>query len=351
MKPILAVSMAAALGLLVSCSDDDERGWLGDGGQSATDSDGGRRPVANDCEEHIVQASRAIPDLLVVLDRSASMAPDGNDQKSDRWQGSVDAVEQVTSAFDDRVHFGLMTFPGQQQQGGGGRGGRGDVCAPGVTNVQIGANTGDDIKGALDAMDPGGYTPTAATLQEALKLLGTTTISDQAVASPKYVLLVTDGDPNCSSGANGPTSADPVARQQSIDAIKALTNVGVQTYVVGYQTGSTAFASTLDQMAVAGGTGQTKHISVASGGDLTKTFETIADRAISCSYQLDAPVDDPSFVLISVAKKSRSYQNAADGWTLSADKRTITLLGTACEQLRAGSAFSVQIVCEPIVGW
>ena len=307
-------------------------------------SDGGARPAVNDCAEHTVKASRAKPDMLIVLDRSASMAPDGNPSRTDRWTGSVGAVTEVTSEFDDRIRFGLMTFPGAQ--GGGGRGGSA-VCTPGMMNVDLGADTGDEIGGALAGMRPGGYTPTAATLQEAARVIGSAEFSDVTVIPPKYVLLVTDGDPNCSNGGAGPTTEDPVARQATIDAIKALTNAGVQTFVVGYQTGSSNFAQTLDQMAAAGGSGQMKHRSVESGMDLMKVFEDLAGRAVSCSYKLEAPVSDASFVRVSVDKKARMFQNISDGWTLGPDKQTVTLVGAACDAVRSGSAFTVQVVCEP----
>jgi hypothetical protein len=338
--------------LAASCGSDDDgsfrdpfggnRDGVG-GDDDGSRGDGGSRPAVNDCAAHTVKASRAKPDMLIVLDRSASMAPEGNPSRTDRWTGSVDAVTEVTSEFDDRISFGLMTFPGTQ--GGGGRGGA--VCTPGMMNVNIGPERGDEIGGALAGMGPGGYTPTASTLQEAAKVIGSAEFSDQTVVPPKYVLLVTDGDPNCSAGGLGPTTEDPVARQATIDAIKALTNAGVQTFVVGYQTGSSNFAATLDQMAAAGGTGQMKHRSVESGADLTKAFEDLAGRAVSCSYKLEAPVADASFVRVSVDKKPRMFQNISDGWTLGPDKQTVTLVGAACDAVRKGSTFTVQVVCEP----
>lgn len=347
---LLRAGCLAALWLAAGCNTDGlsplgvERGESEDDGLSG---DAGARRSVNGCEPHVVQASTAIPDMLIVLDRSASMAPDGNTQRTDRWAGSVDAVTEVTLAFDDRIHFGLMTFPGPQASGGG-RGDNGrNVCATGSSQVDIAGDTGPEVARALEATSPGGYTPTAATLREALAVIGDVGLADQTVVPPKYVLLVTDGDPNCASGPGGPVSNDPVARMQTIDAITALANAGVQTFVVGYQTGSSEFASTLDDMAAAGATGEREHRSVESGRDLTDTFEDIAGRALSCSYKLAAPVDDASFVLVKVAQQARDYRNTDDGWTLGPDMQTVTLTGAACDAVRDGSAFSVQVVCEP----
>lgn len=322
-------------------------GSTSDGGGSGSGSPGsdggGSQGPSNSCDVQIVRATQAVPDMLVVLDRSSSMLPDGNDQGADRWAGSVSAVVDVTRAFDERVNFGLVTYPGPQATGK-----RGDpnACSTGALRVGIDANRGDTIASTLGMTRPGGYTPTAATLREVAKVYAMREVGDQTVVAPRYILLVTDGDPNCANGTSSPISNDPVARQQTIDAIAALTKSGVQTFVVGYQTGTTDFAATLDQMASAGGTGQSKHRSVESGADLTAVFEDIAGRAVSCSYTLEAPVEDHDYVVVTVAGKKRDYQAPNDGWSLGPDNQTVTVTGAACDEVRKGATFSVQVVCE-----
>lgn len=314
----------------------------GSGSGHGGDSDGSTQPT-NGCDVHVVRATQAVPDMLVVLDRSGSMAPDGNDQGTDRWGGSVSAVVDVTRAFDERVNFGLLTYPGPQATG---RRNDSNACAQGALRVSVDANRGDAIESALDMTRPGGYTPTAATLREVATVFAQREIGDQTVVAPRYVMLVTDGDPNCANGTSSPISADPVARQQTIDAIAALTKSGVQTFVVGYQTGTTNFAATLDRMAAAGGTGKSQHRSVESGADLTAVFEDIAGRAVSCSYTLEAPVDNHDYVVVTVDGKKRDYQSPDDGWSLGPDSQTVTVTGAACDAVRKGATFGVQVVCE-----
>jgi hypothetical protein len=319
----------------------------GDSGGSGAGSAGGDSSTSqgpmNSCDVQVVRATQAVPDMLVVLDRSSSMLPDGNDQKTDRWAGSVSAVVDVTRAFDERVNFGLVTYPGPQATGK-----RGDpnACSTGALRVGIDEKRGGAIASTLSMTRPGGYTPTAATLREVAKVFAMREIGDQNVVAPRYIMLVTDGDPNCANGTSSPLSNDPIARQQTIDAIAELTKSGVQTFVVGYQTGTTDFAATLDQMATAGGTGQSKHRSVESGADLTAVFEDIAGRAVSCSYTLEAPVDDHDFVVVTVNGKKRDYQAPNDGWSLGPDHQTVTVTGAACDEVRKGATFGVQVVCE-----
>jgi hypothetical protein len=322
-------------------------GGVGSDGGSGNNGNGNGNGTGNvpgpGCSKFTVQAERAVPDMLIVLDRSGSMAPNGNDTGTDRWSGSVEAVTDVVEVFDDRVSFGLMMFP-KPGQGSG----RVAQCTAGAVDVQIGATRGDRIAQTLADADPGGNTPTASTLEAALPVISKGIGAVDAVVPPKYVLLVTDGDPNCSPSWPGNREADPVARTQTIAAIEKLTKAGVKTFVVGYQTKASSFAQQLDKMAAAGGTGDKAHRSVESGADLAAAFEQITSRAVSCSYQLEQPVADPSFVLVTVGSKSRAFGNSADGWTLAPDKQTVTLEGAACDELQKGAALTVEVVCEEV---
>jgi hypothetical protein len=306
-------------------------------------------PIETGCQAHVVNPSRATPDMLIVLDRSGSMNPDSNDTGTDRWGGSRMALIEVTDSFDDKIRFGLMTFPGVRPRSDDDDDNENE-CAPGGLDVPVNFNTGPMIASTLQMMEADGRTPTAAALQAALPVISTAVSPDQTVP-PRYVLLVTDGDPNCgegSAGGRGGGGRDDAARMQTIRAIEALTAAGVKTYVVGYQTAGSDFVDQLDRMAAAGGTGDTTHRSVASGADLNMTLSTIAANVISCAYQLPMPASDTRNVLVRVGGRGRNLDNAADGFRIEKDKRTITLLGKACEEVQAGAIFAVEVTCEPV---
>jgi hypothetical protein len=322
------------------------------------------------CETATVGSRKTTPDMLIVLDRSGSMAPSGNQNGTDRWRGSVDAVLQVTEDFSKQINFGLLTFPSfTPMQGGGGNplggilggilGGAdpAQACAPGTVNVEVGPDSASDIAQSLMSMTPGGLTPTAGALNAALMAVGSGRSTGDQLVPPKYVLLLTDGDPNCSSALTGGMGGqwggggggiDTAARQETIAAIEKLRDEGVQTFVVGYQTAGSNFVQQLDAMAQAGGTGDMMHRSVSSAADLTETFNEIAGRALSCSYKLENPVDDPAFVRVTVKGSEPMFGNASDGWVLGADKQTVTLTGAACDAVQAGASFSVEVACEPL---
>ena len=343
--------------------DDTQEESSGSTGGSRGPTTGGLKD--GKCESHTVASRKTTPDMLIVLDRSASMSPQGNPNRTDRWRGSVDAVLQVTAEFSKQINFGLMTFPAYEPAmmpaGGGSIGDLingvlggldpAQACKAGTVNVAVGKDTADEIMGVLSTMPTGGLTPTASSLDAALMAVGSGRHVGDGVVPPKYVLLLTDGDPNCSQtgGGGGPgVGVDPQARQETIAAIEKLRDDGVQTFVVGYQTEASNFAQQLDMMAAAGGTGDTTHRSVSTAADLTETFNEIAGRALSCSFKLDAPVDDPTYVRVTVNGEMPRFENAGDGWTLGQDKQTVTLTGAACDTVQAGAVFKVEVDCEQV---
>jgi Mg-chelatase subunit ChlD len=366
---------AFAAGLLLACGsdvsyradatvDDEDPLTAVDGGTKGSDSGKPPKPGDDDddddtpapiatrdggddevCEKFMVPSRQVAPDLLIVLDRSGSMRPDGNEQRSDRWSGSVSAIIDVTAALDDKIRFGLMTFPAFTPGSGDGDDDDDSECAAGTVNVPLGMDSGGAIAMSLGAMNADGRTPTAASLRAALELFGEPTVSD-AIVPPRYVLLVTDGDPNCSGQqTRGP---DTAARQESIAAVEALRKASVKTYVVGYQTAGTEFSGQLDMMAAAGGTGEMMHRSVQSSTDLSAVLSQLAGEVASCTYALTKEVDDPKFVRVVVGSTPRNQDDLADGWTLGPDKKTIEIVGKACDDVRGGAQFDVIIECAPV---
>src|SRR5207302_1728119 len=124
---------------------------------------------------------------------------------------------------------------------------------------------------------PGGATPTTGAIKAAVNFYMGSVDSN---GHPKYLLLATDGEPNCSSGSN-----DSAAAEQAIaDAATA----GIHTFVVGIGTGN-GNEAVLTQMAMNGKepnmtAGQKPYYEVSSTADLTTALNKITGQLISCSY-------------------------------------------------------------------
>jgi hypothetical protein len=312
------------------------------------------------CSTDTVQTTRVTPDMLIVFDRSLSM------QTGNRWTPSVTGLKSITSALQSDVAFGLMMFPGGTDSTAQldcfsapnladcltlqGLGGTGLTCTTGSINVPIARNNSSVIAQALDATRPDGATPTAQSLQAARTELGKIgAASPDEVTQPKYVILVTDGEPNCTNDSLGGGGSDPAAVAASVAAIQAMASDGIKTYVLGYGTQSNATTkAALDQMARAGATGDSAHRPIENQAGLISAFQQITGGAVSCDYVLAKPVSDKRYVRITVDGK----QLAADdpnGWVLSSDKRKVHLQGSACTGLSVSAHLvNVTIECEPV---
>jgi len=177
-----------------------------------------------------------------------------------------------------------------------------------------------------------------------------------------YILLVTDGAPNCNSALDGfsCTCTGPscllnnlncLDDARTVAAIESAAAAGVGTYVIGYDTGS--WASVLDAMAAAGGTGRTTHFPVGDGASLETALRDIGGSVVSCTYELEMPPGDIRYVRVTVDGMDVDHESVSgdgNGWRLEGD-RTITLIGDDCDDLKDGESHDISIVveCTPII--
>jgi len=315
------------------------------------------------CESNTVRTARVTPEMLIVLDRSLSM------EQGARWTPSVNGLKAITRALETEVAFGLMAFPGANGSSGPidcfaiadpqqmaecvalqDLGGSGMTCRTGSLNVPVGYNSAAAIAQALDTMSPDGATPTALTLQAARAELEKLVTGPDQAASPKYVLLVTDGAPNCTNGSVGLGGQDQAAVSASVSAIQAMAQNGIKTYVLGYDTQKDAtLRAVLDQMARAGRTGDTAHRAIENESGLITAFQQITKTALACEFALDKPAIDKVYVRV-VLDGQQIRVDDPNGWVLSADRRKVRLQGNACSALSgAGHILNVTVECEPVL--
>jgi hypothetical protein len=284
------------------------------------------------------------PDLLIIQDKSGSMSDDANDMPlsgnknpSSKWMQMVTALEQVIGG-NLTIHWGLMMFSNDNQCG-----------APTAPDVIPMASTGAAIKTALDAAAPGGLTPTTAAINNAVAWYQAGKGPD-GNGTPQYLLVATDGEPNCAGGQFG--GADDAA---AIQAVTNAANLGYHTFVVGIG-GNTGADSTLSSMATAGlepnmTPGQKSYYSVSSTQDLVNVLTKIAGQLVSCSYQLQMPPSDPSLVTIdgngNPIPKDPNHMN---GWDFGPGNMSINFYGSACQQLQMGVITQIDAVygCPPV---
>lgn len=368
---LLAALLAAA------CSPSDDDTSVGDarprddggGGETAPD-DGGAPPdtVAPDDavgpESHdyafdMVCGTEDLPmeyavssDVLIVLDRSGSMALTLNPLKN--------AVNRIVDASDDRIWFGLMPFPSSVPPNECRMIAPATECAaPATPHVTPGPLRAPDIAAALSGIGICGSTPTSRTLANARSYL-----ASAPTGHTPYVLLVTDGVPNCNSSLDWHTCTcldtetgctdrpeaclDDAASYAAIDGLLA---DGVRTYVMALGRWAGSDRDVLNNMAVHGGT---EHFYPAEDtASILSTFEAIMGTiVVSCTFDLHpGPETDPTQVNLYVGDelvpRDPSHGN---GWDY-VDEDTVEFYGPSCDTILAGDVGAVHAAygCPTII--
>jgi hypothetical protein len=260
---------------------------------------------------------------------------------------------------------------------------------PGGSDIDVDVQAGDKalsmVTKALADADATGGTPTAAALARALEYY--TKGAGKELDGGKYVLLATDGGPNCNDALSCDADACTVNIDEqcpmavdnccdaalagegaqsgclddaeTLDRIAALHDAGIDTFVVGIP-GSEAYTKALDAFAKAGGRARAKapfyyQVSASGSADsgLTTVLETITTGLIkSCRLQLGSM--PPALDKLNVEIDGTPVpQMGDDGWKLDTDTTppTVELLGETCRHLEEDGAQSVKVTfgCPTVV--
>lgn len=304
------------------------------------------------------------PDVMIVLDKSGSMnectsnpGMDCSGMPDSKWKQITQALATVVSATQAQVNWGLALFPSDA------------MCGVANIDVMVSAMNGTAISNLLGMRRPGGATPTATGVTAAK-----TYMMARTSPNPKYILLATDGAPNCSAtgaclpgqltcmlpgGGMGcdffglcmPPTAGGDDAMGAIAAVQQSAAGNVKVFVIGIATDAMT-ESTLNQMAVAGGVprpGTPSYYRVTNGMDLQTALAAITGQIASCTYPLQQRPPDPTRIEVSL-NGMPVPRNAMNGWELSADMMSIEFHGAACDSLRAAMMVNIQAVfgCPPI---
>jgi len=343
----LALLLLASSVFPISCSDDPDdagsdsgtggAGTSTGGGISVDGSTGGQgeggegsgEPAAcqqfqglEQCGLDQLSAETTPVNVLLLLDKSGSMdsMPDGASTTT-LWDAVNTALEDALEQASPAVSFGLQLFPGQSviKDCDGA-----DCCGIGTTGVDVEVGPGDEPRVAildrLSRTQPGGGTPTADALAAAYQYY--TTGAGAELDGGKFVLLATDGGPNCNEGASceaeactlnidGNCNVDPLNCCAStptgcldddrvLGQIEQLYSIGVDTFVVGLA-GTEEYAAQLDAFAEAGGRAREgaddKYYKVAATGSAAGLTDVLNDITRQLVQQCDVELAPGDFDL------------------------------------------------------
>lgn len=402
---LVAASVAASLGFgLVACQSVDHppaAGQASGAGGSAGATIGGGihvRPGGASgvtgsppdgsvvCGGERIRAVVNPPNLYFLLDRSGSMSEPIDATGTSKYTAARRAIGRLLRSIGHRVAYGAAVFPALSN----------DTCDPGR---EVFATTPGDPSGSpgagsgpllteflrrLAAYEPRGPTPTA-------KSLGARRLTLEALGERTFLVLATDGAPNCGEGSSACASdrclpdlegafyrtsdgsehpcggtvscCDPKvfgdeALRQCVDVdgptleLETLRDAGIPTFVVGMP-GSEAYAAVLSQLAVAGGTarpGATAYYAIADEAALTDAlFDIGTGVAIDCDVALESGPEEPGLVNLYFDGRLVPF-DSVNGWQWSGAE-TVAIRGEACEELQSGEVLDLQIVygCETVL--
>ena len=309
--------------------DDDDRSSPGKPtSPSRTDAAIGSEPPG--CGKASFNPQQVLPDMMIVLDSSGSM----KSNEVDRWTPAVAALKSLTTSYEKQVGFGLMTFPLAN-----------DRCGPGTIQVPVATDMAQEIGQILDRTMPQGGTPTGQSLQRAREWFEDHAAAADTAQGPRYVLLVTDGQPTCPAGAASRVNDED--KNLALNAIGELAEIGIKTYVVGYDAAlDPQFATVLSDFAKRG---QTDHYyPVSDEKSLVEAFRDISTAVRSCSFTFEQAVSDPRYLRVKFDGDMLTM-NDPDGWIFE-DMKNVTLQGAACARLqeRASHTIEVTLECTPV---
>jgi hypothetical protein len=296
---------------------------------AGTTPDGGAG--AKNCGAKAFDLQRAPAQILIVLDKSGSMADPAPPAVGSKWINVTGALNETVAATNGTVLWGLKYFPQPL----------GCMVADGV-DVPIAAMNSMPIAGSISTAAPNGSTPTALAVTKAvdyLKGLGTTT--------PKYIVLATDGLPNCRGG--GPLGGAAMDPDGATMAVAAAAAAGFHTFVVGIATAGTDSDGTLSRMAVAGMEPRAmdpKYYPVTSRADLVAALGLITGQVTNCVFPLDQLPPAPTDVTVKINGMTvpRDATHMM-GWDLTNNNTAVQVYGSYCDMLKAnGAGEKIEIV-------
>jgi hypothetical protein len=340
------------------------------------------------CDDQSIQTYELVPTVLLLVDTSSSMF----DQRAKLWDPLFNALMDptgVVATLQDKVRFGFTSYKSVTAPPG-------DTTCPELVSTDLKINNFDTIKAAytMVGVTPTGYfkweTPTGASVAAVAK-----TLADfkPDPPGPKFILLVTDGDPDTC------TIKDPQCGQdESIKAVQDAYAAGIGTFAIGIGD----IVNSLDMSMRVGkdhlqdlanaGSGQpvapnTVNYSysqcVASAGGLKATYAAAAQtpgtaayftvsaadgktaqtqlasailaslaQTRSCTFNMDAKVTgDASLGTLTVNGQALTYGDP-NGWQLGADLVSVSLSGSACDGWKKdGGKLNVVFPCKlvPVV--
>ncbi len=300
-----------------------------------TPSGDGSGAASEECGRQDFNVARKPVDILLVLDRSASMKddPSGGSSKPTKWDIVVPALQQVITATDSAVSWGLKVFP--QGEGTG-------TCTtesfPSDIAIPIAAKNAMTVNQKISkTTDEGDGTPTGDAINKGVEYLQT--IKNDHV---KYLLLATDGDPSCPK-----SDADEFAVQAITAAAAAVSHLRGRRRLEREQDQDPQRPRGSRARAAQGpGPARAQVLPRRHAGSARDLLQAITGAASTCVFPLSSAPPNPAHVGVSIGDKEIMKDTTdSNGWDYAGpDMTAIKLFGQACEEVQNSGAGTLKVI-------
>lgn len=300
------------------------------------DGDGGPGNPANFCldgKRVTVRVTPRTPEIIVALDRSASMSAPFGATSISEVEAALVALGAAAERYQTLVQFGFLEFPGTRF---------GCTDTQGCCSGEVGGFFSDPVSfmsesRRCDYARPGCVNnsferPTTVALDTCRDEYADRGFTNHS----RYVLLVTDGEPTtCSGGNNGCPAATTASNLRAAD---------IKTLVVVL--GDVAEHDCLRNIALTGDadTGRDPfYYSATSPDTLRDTILNIIGSAArdACQLEVRDPIYNPDQV--GLFWSNVALARGPQGWDIDKDRSWITLRGAACEDFLEGPAGELDV--------
>jgi hypothetical protein len=335
------------------------------------------------CNDLSIETKEVTPTVLLLVDNSSSMFDPVN-----IWNPLYDVLMKPTTgivaSLQDKVRFGFTSYRGSNVVN--------DPACPNLFEVDYKLGNFEPIdtlykkQGAEWAAGVKWETPTGAALKKAAEKLAAY-VDDPP--GPKYILLVTDGNPNTCGALDPQCGSD-----ESIKAVQDAKALGIGTFAIGIGdiiAGNSGcepawgrcgplhlqdLANAGQGLPVAAPPDQLKYqactptqmlaatyataletpgaapfYTAANAAELETAIRGLLNSVVSCTYDMNATVvGNAALGTVKINGADVTY-NDPNGWKLEDNKVQITLQGAACDTFKAmpGSKLFVSFPCKVAV--
>jgi hypothetical protein len=309
------------------------------------------------CDNEPQSVTRIAPNFMLILDDSGSMrwsmncpdvanCPDST-EKIVALRNAVAEILKV-NANGTVIRFGLTTFPHDSPCGN-------EQVSVVPNNTLESQTIITNTVNNLTPVDPSPYnynTPTGPTLE----LVNNNIYwpDPSYLGRDNYILLVTDGLPNCADGLR-----DFLAEQRALDAVVSLYNNHVKTFVIGIGEDLNVMRpGLLNEMADAGGMPRndptdpdTHYYPAQTTDELINIFSQIGQSVIGCKIstakdpQISPNLDiDRLYMIYNDGNYDIEIpRDTTNGFEYVGDY-TFMVYGTYCEKMNTGAINNLRII-------